>query len=191
MHEALSVEEPKFFALQLRTGLEEKFMDWMRRVDPGLNFHFPKKEMTIRRQGKQSKVLAPLFPGYAFLRSERLSFEQVRRFYHTGLFFRFLPGKSNQGYKHLEGRDLEFVMRFYKNGPVARISKVEFDENDRIVVVDGPLKGYEGCIFKVDKRKRRAWFKMDFCDQTLSFCLCYDVIAKAGHRPGLGARAGA
>ncbi len=183
MHESLSLEEPKIFALQLKTGLEEKFMEWMRLLNPSLNFHFPKKEMTIRRGAKQSKVLAPLFPGYAFLRSEHLSFEQVRDFYRTGLFFRFLPGKSSQGYKHLEGRDLDFVMRFYKSGPVARISRVEFDEDDRIVVAEGPLKGYEGCIYKVDKRKRRAWFKIDFCDQTLSFCLCFDVIAKAGQGP--------
>ena len=38
---------------------------------------------------------------------------------------------------------------------------VHFDENERIVVNEGPLKGLEGSIIKVDRHKQRAKIQLD------------------------------
>ena len=43
---------------------------------------------------------------------------------------------------------------------------VHFDENERIVVDEGPLNGLEGSIIKVDRRKQRAKIQLDFHGST-------------------------
>ncbi len=77
-------------------------------------------------------------------------------------------------------RDLELVLHFINRaGPIAGISKVYFNENDRIVVVDGPLKDLEGRIVKVDKRKKRAKIKLDLYGDSFAIDLAFEVLLGA------------
>jgi transcriptional antiterminator NusG len=74
------------------------------------------------------------------------------------------------------------VLHFIKKtGPLALagISKVYFDEDARIVVVDGPLAGLEGKIVKVDKRKGRAKIKLDLYDDSFTIDLGFELLEKA------------
>jgi transcriptional antiterminator NusG len=72
---------------------------------------------------------------------------------------------------------METALRFTKIfGPVAGISKVYFDQNSRIVVVEGPLAGLEGNIIKVDKRKRRAKVKLDVYDDSFAIDLAFETL---------------
>jgi transcriptional antiterminator NusG len=64
-------------------------------------------------------------------------------------------------------------------GPLAGKSKVVFDENSRIVVIEGPLSGLEGKIIKVDKRKGRAKIKLDLYDDSFSIDLAFEVLEAA------------
>ena len=97
--------------------------------------------------------MSAVFPGYIFV--EASGDEEILacqwEFRRTEGFYRFL--RSNQEITPLADRDLELVLHFIKNpGAVAGSSKVYFDENSRIIVVEGPLMGLEGRIIKVDKR---------------------------------------
>jgi len=99
----------------------------------------------------------------------------------TDGFYRFL--RTNQDIAPLSDRDLEIVLHFIKSaGPIAGKSRVYFDENARIVVVEGPLMGLEGKIVKVDKRKRRAKIKLDLYDDSFTIDLAFDVIGSLEHR---------
>ncbi|MDR3147356.1 MAG: antitermination protein NusG, partial [Treponema sp.] len=99
----------------------------------------------------------------------------------TDGFFRFL--KSNQDISPMADRDLEVALHFIKNvGPVAGKSRVYFNEDSRIVVVEGPLMGLEGRIIKVDKRKRRAKIKLDLYNDSFSIDLGFEVIGALEHR---------
>ena len=120
-----------------------------------------------------------VFPGYIFLETEEeLLLRYQWQFRRTAGFYRFLT--SNQNIQPLSGRDLETVLHFIKKtGPLAGISQVYFDENSRIVVVDGPLAGLEGNIVKVDKRKRRAKIKLDLYDDSFTIDLGFELIEKA------------
>jgi transcription antitermination factor NusG len=55
---------------------------------------------------------------------------------------------------------------------------VRFDDNDRIVVIEGPLKGLEGSIIKVDKRKQRAKICVDFGGTAHTMDLSFEDISK-------------
>jgi transcriptional antiterminator NusG len=120
-----------------------------------------------------------VFPGYLFLESEEEHLYHYHwEFRRTEGFFRFL--KSNRNIQPLSGRDLETVLHFIKKtGPLAGISQVYFDENFRIVVVDGPLAGLEGNIVKVDRRKKRAKIKLDLYDDSFTIDLGFELIDKA------------
>ena len=50
-------------------------------------------------------------------------------------------------------------------GEVVKKTLVSFDENKRIQIVDGPLKGMEGRIAKVDHRKGCAKVKRDLYEE--------------------------
>jgi transcriptional antiterminator NusG len=168
-----------YYALQVKTRGEEKYIKLFRALHPEIKLpiHFPQRTLDIRRAGKIIHSKSPIFPGYIFLELD--SGDDIHEYHwsfrRTDGFFRFL--RSNQDIAPLSGRDLELVLHFIqKVGPLAGISKVTFDENSRIVVIDGPLSGLEGKIIKVDKRKRRAKIRLDLYDDSFTIDLAFEVI---------------
>jgi transcriptional antiterminator NusG len=170
-----------YYALQVKTRGEEKYIRLFKALHPEIQIpiHFPQRELDIRRTGKIIHSRAPIFPGYIFLELE--TGDDIVKYHwffrRTDGFFRFL--RSNQNILPLSGRDLELVLHFIqKVGPLAGISKVTFDENSRIVVIEGPLSGLEGKIIKVDKRKGRAKIKLDLYDDSFTIDLAFEAINK-------------
>jgi transcriptional antiterminator NusG len=167
-----------YYAIQVKTRGEQKFMRLFKALHPDVRFsmHFPRRRIDIRRKGAMVQSTAAVFPGYVFIEAEE---EEIRLrqwdFRRTDGFFRFL--KSNQNIIPLVERDLELVLHFIKKtGPVAGISRVYFNENARIVIVEGPLMGLEGKIIKVDKRKKRAKVKLNLYDDSFAIDLAFEVI---------------
>ena len=173
-----NVSGTNYFALQVRTKGEEKFIRQARSVRPGASIYFPKRVLDIRKMGKVKPTQFAIFPGYVFLELD--AEENVNRyqfaFRKIDSFYRFLG--SGHTITPLKERDLEIVLHFIKIGPVAEKSKVYFDENSRIVVLHGPLSGLEGKIVNVDRRKRRAKIVLDLYDDKFSIDLAFDVIEK-------------
>jgi transcriptional antiterminator NusG len=172
----------KYYAIQVKTRSEETFIGQFQKAHPYdvLSLHFPRRELFIRRQGAVSKSRAAVFPGYVFIESgddEEMP-RYLWKFRHTEDFYRFLP--SNRNIRPLANRDLELALHFIKKaGPVAGVSRVCFNEQSRIVVLEGPLMGLEGNIIKVDKRKQRAKIKLDLCSDSFCVDLAFEVIASA------------
>jgi len=174
-----------YYALQVKTGWEEKFINLFRVQNPGANLplYFPQRYMDIRRRGKMTPSRLAIFPGYIFLGLEEgddiLGYRRIFR--ATRGFYRFL--RSNDDIAPLQNRDLELVLHFIKNfGPLAGKSKVYFDENSRIVVISGPLSGLEGRIIKADKRKGRAKIKLDLYNDSFCIDLAFEVLMKSDSR---------
>ncbi len=169
----------EYFTVQVKTRNEDKYMRLFFTRHPGatVRLHFPQRRLPVRHGGKLIQQLAPVFPGYVFIEAENridpVAYWGLRR---TDGFFRFLP--MNRSIKPLSGKDLEAVLHFIRIGPVAEKSKVYFDEEDRIVVQEGPLKGLEGKIIKVDKRKGRAKIKLDLYGDSFSIDLAFEMILR-------------
>jgi transcriptional antiterminator NusG len=138
---------------------------------------FPRRKLPIRKEGVVKNEIQPVFPGYVFIEAEELSDLVYWALRTTPGFFRFLP--DNQQRRPLEGRDLSTLKHFMSFGSVAETSRVWFDENDRIHIEDGPLKGLEGRIIKVDKRKRRVKVKLDMYDESFPIDLAFTEIGKS------------
>ena len=170
-----------FYAMQVKTRGEEKFMRLFRGKNPDLNLplYFPQRSLDLRRGGRIIPSKLAVFPGYVFLEldSDENIYKYQWAFRKTEGFYRFL--RSNQDIAPLQNRDLELVLHFIKEvGPLAGISKVYFDENSRIVVISGPLSGLEGRIVKADKRKGRAKVKLDLYGDSFCIDLAFEVLVK-------------
>ena len=175
----------KYYALQVKARAENKFIRLFKAMNPKttIPLYFPQRRLDIRKKGVVRQSLSGVFPGYIFLEVE--SDEQILahqwEFRRTEGFYRFL--KSNQNISPITDRDLELVLHFIKEvGPVAGRSKVYFNENSKIVVIEGPLMGLEGKIVKVDKRKGRAKIKLDLYDDSFAIDLSFDVIGSMERR---------
>ena len=170
-----------YYALQVKTRGEEKFIRLFRGQNPDINFplYFPQRSLDLRRGGRIIPSKLAIFPGYVFL--ELGEGENIYRhqwaFRRTEGFYRFL--RSNQDIAPLQNRDLELVLHFIREvGPLAGKSQVYFDENSRIVVLSGPLSGLEGRIVKADKRKGRAKIKLDLYGDSFCIDLAFEVLEK-------------
>lgn len=168
-----------YYAIQVRTRAENKFIKLFKALHPEITFpiYFPQRRLDIRRGGKIKPSMSAVFPGYIFIEAD-CDEDIVSRqwdFRRTEGFYRFL--RSNREITPLADRDLELVLHFIKNaGPVAGRSKVYFNENSRIVVVEGPLMGLEGRIIKVDRRKGRAKINLDLYNDSFNIDLGFEVI---------------
>jgi transcriptional antiterminator NusG len=167
-----------YYAIQVKTRGEGKFIRLFNALNPQsrLFLHFPMRRIDIRRKGKVRQTTVSVFPGYIFIEAEMEDIIEYQwAFRRTEGFYRFL--RSNQNIVPLSDRDLELVLHFIKKvGPVAELSKVYFNEDSRIVVVDGPLMGLEGRIIKVDKRKKRAKVQLSLYEDSFSIDLAFEVM---------------
>ena len=168
-----------YYAIQVKTRAEDRFIKLLKSKHPDITLpvHFLRRRLDIRRAGKIKATTPPVFPGYLFIEAE--SSEEIQlykwKFKQTEGFYRFL--KSNQDITPLKDKDLELVLHFINNaGSIAGRSKVYFNENSRIVVVEGPLFGLEGRIVKVDRRKERAKIMLDLYNDSFTIDLAFENI---------------
>lgn len=150
-----------YFVIQVKTLGEDKFKD---RAGPVVENEsgkliWPRRNLKIRRKGEWNDSLAPIFPGYLFLDINEVTTDLYLQLRKIPGFFRFL--QSNQNIISLSGRDMELLTHFISFGEVVDKSVAMFDENNRIKIISGPLKGLEGLIVKVDRRKGRAKVRLD------------------------------
>ncbi len=170
-----------YYALQVKTSSEDLFI---KRVQKSLSTEqaietrliFPRRNMQVRKAGITKSHIEPVFPGYIFLETEELDRPLYWVIRTTPGFYRFLP--ENKLPKPLVDGDLSTLKHFISFGDIAQRSKVVFDSEDRIKVIEGPLKGLEGRIVKVDKRKGRAKVKLDMYDESFLIDLSFEVMGQ-------------
>ena len=97
---------------------------------------------------------------------------------------RFLRESSSPS--PLSARDVLLLRHFISFGEYADTSKVTFDQNDRIVVLEGPLRGLEGHIVKVNRRKGRAKVLLDMYGEQFPIDLGFEVVERVKDGGGGG-----
>lgn len=169
---------PDYYAMQVQCGKEEKVYKRLSEILAHSPYQalLPKRRLKIRKAGKDKLCLLPLFPGYLFLTTEQEPGPIVYLLKTCPGFYKILP--RNGQARCLSDVDLNVLKGFMSFGEIADISKVSFDENNRIVVHAGPLRGKEGLIVKVDRRRCRAQIQICFCQSQITFDLGFECISK-------------
>ena len=169
----------KYYAAHVRIRSEEAFIYSFYRQYPNtdLNIYFAQRELRERKAGKMCLKLHPVFAGYIFFEIDRDDdiVNYTAQIKSVKGFYRFLH--SNACITEITGRDLEIILHFIKlKNSIAGVSTVKFDENDKIIVISGVLKGLEGNIVTVDKRKGRAKIRLNLYEDAFLIDLSFQAI---------------
>jgi transcriptional antiterminator NusG len=166
----------KYYVVQVRALQEEKCLFRLRELadDRPLTCYWPRRELRIRKAGKWRETTAPIFAGYIFIVSSEPPVTLFHLVKSVPGFLRFL--KSNNDITPLEGRDLELVSHFLRQGEIVKKSLVTFTADQRVRVLEGPLKGLEGMIVKVDKRKKRIKVRLELYSDSFAIDFGYEDV---------------
>jgi len=169
------------YVLQVITGKESQTLKSLESLaeksGKGNHFFFPRRELTQRRSGRRYRKTQPLFPGYLFLETPELNDVFVHDIVRLPHVIHFLP--KTRGIIPMSREDAERVKPFLKGSGLTTLVNVHFDENDRIVILEGPLKGQEGLIVKVDRRRRRMRVRLNLYDKGHLVDFGYQDLGKA------------
>jgi len=167
-----------FFVIQVRTGKEQQYIRQAEKVlqPPDQRLFWPRRSLRIRRQGKWKNSVAAIFPGYLFLQIDSISPPLYGALKRISGFLRFL--KDNQHIEALNTRDQEILLHFISYGEIVQRSRVYFDQDNRIRVISGPLKGMEGRVVKVDRRKGRARIRLEMYEDAFLIDFGFDSLEK-------------
>ena len=146
----------KCYVIRVMTGKEKKYISCIERESSQLDGRilWPRRSLVIRKSGIKTEKVSSLYPGYLFWETGELTDKSIMMLKKASGFIRFL--KSDFEILPISEEERYLLHNLISGGEVIRQSRVVFDEDSRIRVVDGPMKGLEGSIVKVDRRKGRA-----------------------------------
>lgn len=165
----------EYYCIMVKTGAEEKFKVCSEKKlsDGGFEFKMYFFRKTLRTRGGEYYD-SPLFPGYVFLETEEFSLRMLDMLRRVDGFYHFLH--SNTDIAALVGNDLDYLRKFAVHGEVLGASKAHFDKNQRIVITEGPLEGFQGNIIRVNKKCTRVTVLIDMCGSAKTVDLMYDLV---------------
>lgn len=136
----------------------------------------PKYELMKRKEGEWHKVKKPLFPGYLFVRTnnpEQLS----ARMRAIPVFMRLLG--SNDQFIPLAPDELLWFNTFTDMGKYLVEMSRGVIEGDRVIVTEGPLKGHEAMITKINRHKRLAYVDLHMFGRDRTVSIGLEIVRKA------------
>ncbi len=170
-----------YYVIQVKTGGEEIYLKSAGKATVDMNVEsriiWPRRRLGLRKKGRTADALAPIFPGYVFLETESFSNDIYWALRRSIGFYKFL--RNNRDVRPLTGEDRELLLHFLKLGEVVEKSRVYFDENNKIRVAEGALKGLEGKIVKVDRRKKRAKVRLSLYEDSFLVDFGFEVMELA------------
>jgi transcriptional antiterminator NusG len=152
-------EQEKWYALFVVTGEEEKVKERLqyRLMGKDIRILVPKRKLRERRKGIWETKLRVIFPGYVLINGI-IGIEEYYVLVGVPGLIAMLKDKS--GLLEIHEHEIHIINKLMGNSEIIETSSVMFD-GPRIIVVDGPLKGLEGLIEEVDKRKGRAKVRLN------------------------------
>ncbi|MBD8496935.1 antiterminator LoaP [Paenibacillus arenosi] len=161
-----------WYALYVETGKEDAVSKNLNKLlkEYPLQCFIPKKIVPEYRDGTIHDSVCVLFPGYIFIRTEMnadlyYNLKQVPDLYYLVNCGEHKKDKSCGYYSIISEEEMNWIYKFTGKQGIVDYSNINII-NKKVEVVSGPLKGKEGLIKKVDKRKRRAKIEVSFLNKT-------------------------
>lgn len=190
----------KWYVIQTRTGHEDQVCEVCssRLEKRGIKKIFvPKIELKKKYHGEWQMVKTPMYPGYIFISvNEDEAKEENTRQYNeiknpvtgqnsTDLLFldlRKIPYLTkilgtDRTVVALEESDVMRVKSFIGDGDVAELS-IGVIEGDKVKIFEGPLKGQEGLITRIDRHRRTAKVETKFLGEKRIIEVGLEIILK-------------
>ena len=167
-----------WYVLYVMGGKEQKILSLLNKGED-IKAFTPWKEVMHRVQGKRILVKKSLFPSYVFLETELdpAVFHQKLMLYKSQIngILKELKYEDDISALHTEERAyLEGLMDEEHN---VRLSKGEILDGE-VIITEGPLKGYESNIIRIDRHKRRAILNVRMNNQDLQVDVSLEIVKK-------------
>ncbi|WP_010492583.1 antiterminator LoaP [Paenibacillus elgii] len=178
-----------WYALFVETGKEDFVRTRIRHVfdESELNAIVPKRKLQERKQGRAYEVCKTMFPGYVLIKT-RMNVNSYYELKQIPKCYRLLnkynrmdtreslqesgmdaEQESNLFFK-IEEQEMALITQLMDSNATIGYSTV-YVKNSKVIVCDGPLKGKEAIIEKIDRRKNRARISLEFMQKRV----CFDV----------------
>lgn len=168
----------KWYVIQVRSKAEErikKICEMMISEEILTEAFIPKNKRLKKMNGKWNEVEEILFSGYVFLVSDHPD-ELYLELKKVPDLTKMLGHIENEIYP-LYDEEVEFLKSFSDNNHVVEVS-TGFIENEIVRITQGPLKGREGIITKIDRHKRMAIIEVELFGKTTQAKVGLEIISK-------------
>jgi transcriptional antiterminator NusG len=122
-----------------------------------LKILIPRRKIIERKEKQKTEKIKLLFPGYVFIKTKMCN-EVYNRINNIYKFAKLLKEESEPAV--VREAEMRIILSLTGNSDLIGFSK-GIDVGGRIKIIDGPLKGYEGLIEKIDRRKNRAKIRLN------------------------------
>jgi transcription termination/antitermination protein NusG len=169
----LSSNYENWYALFVMTGEEENVKLRLKyRFGDGMKVLVPRRRLRERKEGSWKDTVRTLFPGYVFVNGQI----DIEKYMH----FKQVPGLIKllaDGYEPqmIHPGEMKVLGRLTGEGDIIGFSSV-LVENQRVVVMNGPLTSLEGQIVSVNNRKGRAKVLLGFLGEQRTVELGVEIL---------------
>ena len=167
-----------WYVMQVRTGTEETIRQQCKRIiSSGIieRCYIPYYEKMRRYKGAWHKERKLLFPGYVFLVSSHL--EALYQNLKNVIGLTKLIGTGREIVPLTESETLMIQKLGNDTGLVGMSQGII--TGGRTIVTDGPLKGMEGCIRRIDRHKRIAYLEIEIMGKSVETQVGLEIMAKS------------
>ena len=173
-----------YFCLSCMTTKEEETRERVskflaQKTDEEFLVWFPKKEVREKRKGQYESIEKPLFSNYIFIfwngdNEIEFPFFELKK---IPTVLRILG--YDDGTHALKGKDLAFAKWIHTHDGHIKQSKVIYREGQRIQITDGPLKGFDGDVIKVDKHHKRITVRFKLGDTVSDVSFSVEFLSRS------------
>jgi len=173
-----------WYILFVFTGQEYKVEQILKKqmyADASIPF-VPMLEVIYKISGRIKKETKPLFPGYVFIESGVPSLKFINMMCRVVFFsqdiIRILK-YADTGEIAIRESEKRMLLRLCNNERCIE-SSTGIIEGDSVYIKEGPLKGLESIVKKIDRHKRRAFIELEFMGEVrqVSLALVLDIVEK-------------
>lgn len=173
-----------WYVLFVKTGREEKIELCLKeQLNTEVFMPFvPILEVLVKISGKVRKEFKPLFPGYVFIESEVSSLEfltNIRCIFSLSQDIIRVLNYGEPSHTAMKECERGFLLELCNEEHCVE-SSFGIKEGNQIHITDGPLKGQESIVKKVNRHKRKAWIEMIFMGEMRLVCVSLEVMEKVG-----------
>lgn len=170
----------KWYVLYVVGGKEQALVNYLIEIDK-LKAFCPMVEQCIKKSNECFFITKPMFPSYIFVESELEQSEFQELIAEIGTRKKGIVKElkyDNEGTEALQKEEKQYIESLMNEDKVIERSSGVI-ENDQVIITDGPLKGHESKIVKIDRHKRIAFLEFNMLGRDIKIKVPLEIIKKS------------
>ncbi|MEG0170018.1 antiterminator LoaP [Anaerorhabdus sp.] len=167
-----------WYVVYVKGSQEDKVAQFLQ--DNQINAFIPMKEKFHRKEGKLIKVNQVLFPNYIFIETTDNYIDFSEKFNQFKIRNKNLIKQLRydlEGTPPLQEEEINILEKLLGLNKIVEVS-LGFIEDDKVVITDGPLMGFESYITYINRHKREAKLEIELLGSKREVTVSLDILTK-------------